>query len=84
MAYIVFARPIGAIVFAALAGPASWGSAVFGSRRAEPDEAAKSEFDHWVLRDEMVRFPNRDLRRAEKAIKSVKSTLADLVGAGSR
>lgn len=80
----MFERPIGAIIFAALAGPSSWGSAVFGSRRAEPDEAAKSDFDHWVLRDHVVRFPSRDLRRAEKAIKRMKSTLTDLVeGVGS-
>ncbi|HTR51104.1 MAG TPA: hypothetical protein VMJ10_10390 [Kofleriaceae bacterium] len=84
-AYIMFASPLEAIVFAALAGPMSWSQP---TRRRRGDEIVGSgeawRWAHaWWLEIDCVRFPAADIAHATAALRRVSRRLADLIGSAA-
>jgi len=80
LAYIQFESALEAAVFVARAGPFAWLRKDHVLRHAEYAPSPRSNLD-WSLEGDIVRFPNRDIDRASRALQRYSWTLAGFIAA---
>jgi hypothetical protein len=82
-AYITFGAPWQALLFAAAAGPMAWDTRTHRRREREnpPGEPWRWSWWRWTLEGATVRFPTRDIPRAEKQLRCYGALLPARIGA---
>src|SRR5690349_2167046 len=70
LAYIAFRQGWHALLFVGVAGPHAWGVKVQRLRDRETPASEPWRWEHWrwTLEGNIVRFPHRDIRRAQAAL----------------
>jgi hypothetical protein len=82
-AYIMFTAAWQAILFAGAAGPVAWAERTYRHRDKEtpPREPWRWSWWRWSLQGDTVRFPARDIPRAEKQLRCYGALIPARIGA---